>query len=569
MATRTRTHPHVALAEEYAQNVVKGRVPACRWVRLACERQLSDLERWRGKDQPFFYDSAAAERVCQIVELFPHIKGVWASERQKLKLQPWQCFLIATVFGWKVAATKRRRFKVAYTEVPRKNAKSTVTSAIGNYLVACDAEAGAYVVSAANTRDQAKLVFTDSQIMARREPDFLRKFGVEVLAHMIAVPGTASKYEALSAEHSNLDGLNLHAALIDELHAHDTRGLWDVLETATGSRAQSIIWAITTAGVNRASVCYDQRSHVLDILGGHVSDDSYFGIVYTIDDGTDYWDEATWALANPNWDVSIYPETIRSEAKRAQHMPSAQNNFLCRHLDIWVNADVAWLPAGSWDRCVDKTLDIEDFAHESCYIGVDLARRSDITALMIVFPPKGTRESWAVFGRYYLPEQTISRPENAHFQGWEIAGRLISTPGIITDFDYIINDLDDLAARFNVQEIAFDPHDASPIYNALEKRMPRVKKVDVKQSPSNMSPAMVEMEGLVLGKKIRHDGDPVLGWMVSNVRCRRGFGDLIQPEKESENKKIDGVTATLMCINRALRRDQPTVARATFISMED
>jgi phage terminase large subunit-like protein len=219
MPVRSRTYPHVALGETYAQDVVAGREPACRWVRLACERQLNDLERWRGKNQPYVFDAAAAERVCSIIERFPHIKGAWAQQRLKLELRPWQCFNIATVFGWKVAETAARRFRVAYTEVPRKNAKSTVTSALGNYLVACDGEEGAYVVSAANTRDQAKLVFTDAQIMARREPGFLAKFGVEVPAHVIAVPSTASKFEALSAEHSNLDGLNLHAALIDAINA--------------------------------------------------------------------------------------------------------------------------------------------------------------------------------------------------------------------------------------------------------------------------------------------------------------------------------------------------------------
>jgi phage terminase large subunit-like protein len=549
--TATRTHPHVALGLDYAREVIDGTRLACRWVRLACERHLNDLERWAAPDAPFYFDPKAAERVCDVVEHFPHIKGIWAHHRKRIELEPWQCFILLVVFGWMCTATATRRFRVAYVEVPRKNAKSTLTSAIGNYLLACDNEAGSYVVSAANTRDQAKLVFTDSQLMARREPGFLAKFGVEVRAHVIAQPETASKFEALSAEHSNLDGLNIHGALIDELHAHPTRGLWDVLETATGSRSQSLIWAITTAGNNRASVCYDQRSHVIDILNGTVQDDAYFGIIYTIDDGDDPYAEESQIKANPNYGVSIYPEGLRTEAKRAQQMPSAQAAFLMKHMNIWVNAAIAWLPAGAWDKCAEPDLDIEDFGGHPCLIGIDLALRSDIAAMMVCFPPHGDRDWWAVFGRYYLPEETVSRGENGHFQAWEAMGRLTATPGAITDFDYIIANLGDFASDHDVREIALDPFDAGPLINSIEKAGLR-KPIEVRQTAPNMSPAMMELEGLVLSGKIKHDGDPVLAWMMSNVKVAHS-GDLIKPTKESDEKKIDGVVGLLMCIHRAMK----------------
>jgi phage terminase large subunit-like protein len=551
MPALTRTCPQVARGWEYARDVAAGRVAAGNLAALACQRHLADLERWAAADSPFYFDPKAAERVCDIISRFPHIKGIWAQHRKRIELEPWQCFLVSAVFGWKCRETGTRRFRVVYIEVPRKNAKSTLTSAVGLYLMACDGEQGAHVVSAANTRDQAKLLFSDAQIMARRETGFRQKFGVEVLAHAIVQIETASRFEALSAEHSNLDGLNLHAALIDELHAHPTRGLWDVLETATGSRAQPLIWAITTAGLNRASVCYDQRGHVIDILNGTVSDESYFGIIYTTDAGDDPWDEATWIKANPNYGISIYPESLRSEGKRAQVMPSAQNAFLTKHLNIWVNAATAWLPAGAWEKCADPELDIEDFRRERCYIGIDLALRSDIAALVIAFPPATGRDYWAVFGRFYLPEETVNRSENAHYQGWETAGRLISTPGAITDFDYILDTLADMCAAYQVIEIALDPFDAGPLIASIEKRgMPRP--VEIRQTAPNLSPAMVELEGLVLGKRIRHDGDPLLAWMMANVKCAHS-GDLIKPVKESEDKKIDGVVALIMTIARALR----------------
>ena len=554
MPTLTKTCPHVALGVEYAEAVAAGRVNVCRWVRLACERQLADLARWTSKSAPFYFDTQAAERMCDIVEHFPHIHGIWAQHQKRLQLEPWQAFILTTVFGWKATETNARRFRIVYIEVPRKNAKSTLSSAVGLYLLACDSEQGGYVVSAANTREQAKLVFRDAQMMARKEAGFRMAFGVEVLAHTIVQENTASRFEALSAEHSNLDGLNLHAALVDELHAHNTRGLWDVLATATGSRMQPLIWAITTAGFNRASVCYDQRNYVIDVLQGRATDDTYFGVIYTIDDDDDKWEESTWQKANPNYGVSIHPEDMRSKAKRAMQMPSEQTSFLTKHLDVWVNAATMWLPVGAWDKCADPTLDIEDFAHQPCYIGIDLALRSDLAAIVVAFPPvERGRDHWVVFGHYYLPEETINRSENTHYQSWETAGQLTGTPGAVTDFDYLLDTLCDTCARFDVKEIAYDPFDAGPLIVSMEKRGLR-KAVECRQTAPNMSPAMVELEGLVIGKKLRHDGDPVLAWMSSNVKVERS-GDLIKPVKDSDEKKIDGMVALLMCILRGMKQE--------------
>lgn len=555
MPTLARTSPNVARGLEYAESVVAGKVLACEWVKLACKRHLTDLEKFAAKDSPFVFQASAAERVCDVVQHFPHIHGHWAKAQMRLTLEGWQSFILMSVFGWKATVTKARRFRVVYIEVPRKNAKSTLTSAVGLYLLACDGEQGGHIVSAANTREQAKLVFTDAQLMARKEPGFRSRFGIDVLAHAVVQTDTASRFEALSAEHSNLDGLNIHAALVDELHAHPTRGLWDVLQTATGSRIQPLIWAITTAGLNRASVCYDQHNYVIDILQGRIEDDAYFGIIFTRDSDDDPWDEQTWRKANPNYGVSVHPEGMKADAKRAMQMPSEQAAFYTKHLDIWVNAAMSWLPAGAWEKCAEPSLDIADFAQQTSYIGIDLALRNDIAALVIAFPPEGTRDFWAVFGRYYLPEETVNRAENTHYQAWETTGRLTATPGLVTDFDYIIGNLADLAAQHDVREIALDPFDAGPLIVDIEKAGLR-KPVEVRQIAPNMSPAMVELEGLVLSRKIRHDGDPVLAWMFSNVKVQKS-GDLMKPIKESDEKKIDGVVALLMCIHRGMYRTGP------------
>ena len=554
MPATERELSHVAEAMKYARDVRDGKVSACVWVQKACQRQLDDLERWK-TDGPWVWDRKAADRVCGIVERFPHIKGVWARAGNKLLLQPWQKFYLATIFGWKSREYGTRRYRTAYIEIPRKNAKSTVTCAVGLYLMACDDEPGAHVVAAANTRDQIiKTLFGDAQHMARREAGFRARFGVEVLAHLIAQPATASKFEALAAEDNNLDGLNIHGALIDELHAHRSRGLWDVLETATGSRSQPLIWAITTAGTNKASVCYEQHRHVRDILNRTVEDDTYFGIIYTIDEGDDPFDEASWPKANPNWGVSIYPESIRVMAARAQMMPSAQAAFLTKHLNVWVNADMAWLPHDAWGKCADPQMQLGDFEGQDCYIGIDLALGSDIAATVLLFPPAAGRDWYACFGRYYLPEDTIQRSENTHYQGWEAQGLLTETLGAVTDFDAILDDLTQFLERFRVREIASDPYKNIPLVNHLQQRGVTLPIIDVRPVPGMTTPAMLQMERLVMGRQLRHDGDPIMAWMVSNVTAHRPNPNVIQPRRDSSDRKIDGVMALLTALDRAMRQ---------------
>lgn len=274
--------PHVARALEYARKVVALEIPACTWVRLACQRQLDDLERWGGGGGPYVWSPAHAGRVCRFIELLRHVKGPLAGQR--IRLEPWQLFILTTCFGWRAVATGGRRFRRVYIEVPRGNAKSTMTSGVGLYALAADDEGGAEVYSAATTREQARIVFGDARAMLIRAPTFAAKLGLVVGNHVISQPGTNSKFEPLSREAKSLDGKNLHVALIDELHAHPTREVYDVLETAMAKRLASMLWVITTAGTDTAGICYEVRGYVRRVLEKTVEDDSQFGIIYTIDD---------------------------------------------------------------------------------------------------------------------------------------------------------------------------------------------------------------------------------------------------------------------------------------------
>lgn len=533
---------HVALADGYIDDVLAGRIPACKWVKRACERQRMDLVRtdWRWR-----FDATRAAHVCRFAEMMPHVKGEWARARGTLTLEPWQCFVLTTVFGW-VDDAGNRRFKKAYTEIPRKNAKSTLSSSVGLYLLTADGEPGAEVYSAATTRDQAKIVWGDAKAMATVSPLFRRRFGVETGAHAIFVPGQNASFKPLSRDQGgNLDGLNLHGGIVDEFHGHKDRAIWDVLVTAMGARAQPLLWAITTAGFDRSGICYEERSYVIKILDRVTEDDEYFGVIYTIDADDDWADPANWRKANPNWGVSVKPEAIEREARKALQMASAQNNFLTKHLNVWVNADTAWMDMRAWEACEDRSLALEDFAGEECILGLDLASKVDIADKVRWFVRDGIHY---VFAEHYLPERAVEMASNSQYDGWRREGWLTVTDGEVTDYDVIEEGIREDCTRFQVRDCAFDPFQATQLSGHL--LADRVPMVEVRPTVLNFSEPMKQLEALVLSGKLRHNGDPVLTWMVSNVVCHRDAKDNIYPRKERPENKIDGVVAMIMCLAR-------------------
>ena len=541
-------YPHVNAANRYARAVVRGQVSACAHVRNACQRHLDDLDRAKKKSWPFRFDKDQAERVCQIVELFPHIKGKWAGT--PIVLEGWQKFILCLIFGWLRKADGLRRFRTVYIEVPRKNAKSTLSAAVGLIMAFLDEEGGAEVYSAATTRDQARIVFETAKRMVQRSRRFRERFGVEAHAHAISQDTTASKFEPLSAEGSTLDGLNVHMAIVDELHAHKNRSVFDALDTGMGARSQPLNWSITTAGHNRAGVCYQLRSYVVKVLNGTVEDESTFGIIYTVDEDDDPFDEATWKKANPNYGVSVLEEDMQRQAKRAKESPSEQVAFKTKRLNIWVNASQAWMNMTAWEACGKEDLRLEDFEGEPCWMGLDLASRSDVAALLLLFR-RG--EHYYAMGRYYLPQDAVEERANettSHYWGWAQDGLMTLTPGNVIDFGTIQGDIKDLAARFDVREIAYDPWQATQI--ATELQADGMPMVEMRATTGNFSEPMKELEALVRDRRFEHGGCPVLEWMVSNVVAHYDNKDNIYPRKEVPENKIDGVVALIMALGRAL-----------------
>ena len=561
----------------YAQRVDSGAEVAGRFETLACRRFLADLAREGTEAFPYVLDARRPEspgdRVCRFLEMLPHIKGEWARpiyrdgrlSYAKLTLEDWQIFVELQLFGWRHKDTGRRRFRRSYEEVARKNAKSTRAAGRQLYLLTADAEPGAQCYSAATTGDQAREVFDVARNMALREPEFCARFGLDVAKHDITIPSTASSFKPLNAEGSTLDGLNIHGAVVDELHAHKTRAVWDVIDSADGARSQPLISAITTAGSNRSGICYELRDYSIKVLEGVHVDESWFGIIYTIDEGDLWHDPKTWRKANPNLGISVNRDALEAACRKALAQPSAVSNFLTKHLNVWVSGESAWMDMVQWSRCADPSLTLDDFAGERCWIGMDLAEKRDFAALVLLFR-RG--DEWYFFPRLYLNEDAIEQSGNAHLQGWARTGHVIVTDGNVTDFTIIAADLRRYCTLFDVQEIPFDP--AMSRFFATQLLDEGLPLVEIRQAPMFMTQPVIQMENLVLEQKMHFDGNPVFTWMVSNVELKiSAFNGLKYPVKAREENKIDGPVALLMALGRAMAQDAPAAPGVLVLDLNE
>lgn len=551
------------MARRYAEAIVSGEVSACRFVVQACQRQLDDLA---SPPSGYRFDEARAERVCKFVELVPHIKGQLAREEALIKLEPWQVFILTTVYGW-VDGDGNRRFRRSYVEVPRGNGKSSLSSPLGLYMLALDGEAGAEVYSAATTRDQARIVFRDAQAMARRMPKFCDRFGVSVPAQAIVQERTASSFKALSADGHTLDGLNIFFAIVDELHAHKTPAVYEVLETGLGKRPQSLLWLITTAGSNRHGICYQVRDDVTKILSGDMKGryaETTFGMIYTVDEGDDPFDETTIRKANPNFGVSVDPAHVLQLADKARKSPQARANFLTKHLNVWVDANTALFDTEHWRACEDHSLDETDFSTDECVIGLDLASKIDIAARLNVYRRAVEGKAhYYVFPRFYLPRAAIEEDRHPMYRGWELQGDLIATPGETTDFGIIEDEIKADGPGLNLLAVATDPWQAQQMIQGLKKDgMPAE---EYRQTVQNMSEATKTLDAIMRERRVHHPGNAVLNWMIGNVVGHYDAKENVYPRKEMSANKIDGAVALIMALGWFLGRE----AKAEFSPWDD
>ncbi len=541
----------VNAANKYARDVVAGKVEVCKWVHLACLRHLNDLAASKSKGFKWKFNKAEAERVCAFVELLPHTKGKWARERRKLKLEPWQKFIFCCVFGWVSKKSGLRRFREVYCEIPRKNGKSVIAAGVALYMLCADGEFGAEVYCGATTEKQAWEVFRPARLMMQKTPDLVEAAGVEINARSLSIPEDGSRLEPIIGDPG--DGSSPSCSLVDEYHEHDSDDLYETMLTGMGAREQPLIFTITTAGSNIAGPCYEKRKQVCAMLDNTVANDEIFGLIYTLDDKDDWRDLQALKKANPNYGVSIFPDNLKRDLADAIRYPSRQNGFKTKHCNLWVNAKMAWLNQLDWDRAAVPGLTMDDFAGQPCHLGIDLASKCDIADIAAVFREKDAagRDIWTLFTRHYLPEGAVQSegPNQEAYERWVNEGHLITTDGEELDFDVIRDDAKAIGETHQVEEIAYDKWRATQLAHQLQKDGAEV--VEVGGGIQTMNLAMRELEAALVSGRVRHNGDPVLAWMASNVVAHEYKG-CITPTKESSPKKIDGMVAILMAMSRAI-----------------
>jgi phage terminase large subunit-like protein len=549
----------------YATAVLAGEVRAGRLVLLACERHLRDLELTRqpgGHPDGLWLDLVAVDRAVQFFACLHHSKGEWAGEA--FVLQPWQCFIVGSLLGWK-RADGTRRFRSSYVEVPRKNGKSTLLAGLGLYGLVMDGEPGAEVYVAATHRDQARLVWGEASRMRDRSPSLASR--VRKFVGSLVVEETNSKMVPLGADADTLDGLNPSLVIIDELHAHRDRSVLDVMTTALGSRRQPLLVAITTAGTDRTSVCWEQHSYIGRVLSGTVSDDSTFGYIATIDQGDDWRTEAAWRKANPNLGVSVKIDFLAAAAAKAEKVPAAQNSFRRLHLDEWTEAVDAWLTAGVWEAVQTSELDIVDYRGAPAWAAIDISSRRDLTALVTVVEDG---DGLVAFPRFWMPGDGVlerSERDGVDYAAWRDQGLITATPGPVVGVAFVARAIADLAALLDLQAVAGDAYRRAELQDALDELGCEVPLHDHPQgfrrsagSELWMPGSVDAAENMLVGGKVRVAENPILTWNVASVCMTPSPEGNRKPDKRKSVSRIDGALALIQAAGLyAVRPVTPTV----------
>jgi len=586
------------IAHGYIEDVLAGRITACRWVKLACQRHLDDLK--NGHERGLVFDR---ERATRAVKFFSYLK-LWKGKEYKGKpfvLAPHFVFITWCLMGW-YRVDKTRRFRKSYIEMARKGAKSTYAGGLGAFFFVADGEYGAEVYTAAVKRDQAKIVWDNIRNLTRSSGFSDR---ITYLTNNLSIDATHCKCEALASDSKSLDGLDTHFASLDELHAHPTREVHDLIDDSIGARSQPMILIITTAGFNQTGICYETREYLTQILKGTVQDDSFFGIIYTLDtkkdwpeleDRTkggdsgkeledDWMDEDNWIKAAPGlvgvsqsgkrygMDEKGNPvpgymtklTDMRDKARIAAQVPSAQNNFLTKRLNIWTQQESRWLDLGLWDQNNIRPVGEEEFAGRACFGGIDLSAVSDMTVWTLLFPDPADKDQLHVLARVWCPEARLHDTKNKYrdqYQAWKRQSYLMTTDGDAIDYDFIRAKIVEDALKFDVDSISVDRlfqgyEFAMKLNEDLGGSEKAPKVYPCGMGHMSMAGPCLEMERLLLERKLNHGGNPVLRWMADCVAVKRDPAGNMKPDKANSGGKIDGIVGILLCLDRKLKKWQP------------
>lgn len=526
--------------DQYISDVLSGEIPACKWVKLAIQRHLDDLE--NGHERGLVFDPKAGERIILFFTFLKHYKGAFAG--RPFELLPWQQTMLYILYGWKYT-NGERRFKYAYVEVSRKNGKTTLASGASLFALIADGEEGAEVYTAATKRDQAKIAFNDAKIMVEKSPDL--KQLVEVYQHNLHVTTTHSKLEALSSDYDTSDGLNPHFALVDEYHAHKDAGLYNVIKSGMGARKQPLLFTITTAGFNKMGPCFALRKTCTEILEGIKEDDSQFAIIYTLDEGDDYLDEKVWIKANPSLGASISYQWLRQEVIQAKNNPTELVNLLTKNFNTWTDASAVWLEDKRWMACGGE-VDTEAIRQDVAFGGLDLASTRDVNAFTLLFPVESL-EKYVTLTWYWIPADTMKervQKDGVRYDLWVDEGWITLTEGNVTDYRKIKMDIMNLCDLYKVEAIGYDRWNSSQLIIELTEEGLNMQPFG--QGFASMSQPSKTLETWVMSQTILHDNNPVTRWMLGNVELVRDAAGNIKPDKSKSQEKIDGIVSIIIAI---------------------
>jgi phage terminase large subunit-like protein len=538
-----RKYRHVTVAKRFAREVVAGKRVAGKWVKLACQRFLDDLERG-----DLTFDPNRANRACRFLEKLHHVKGRWARSVERIVLEPWQSWFVVNLFGF-VNADGTRRFREAYLRVARKNAKSTLAAGIGLYCLVEDNEYGAEVYSGATSEAQALEVFSPARKMAQKHAGFASRYGVEVNAKSIAQPETGSTFKPLIGKPG--DGMSPSCALIDEFHEHTSWDLYEAMDTGMGAREQPLKVIITTAGDNIASPCFEKDTEICRILDGTFRDDTIFGVLFCADEGDEWTSVAAMKKANPNLGVSVARQYLDAQLQKAKRSPSAEAAYKTKNLNLWVQAGNAFISSLEWAACGSSCLRLDDYIGKPCVFGVDLASRIDVVALLRVFFEIAADGNlvYTWFPRLWLPANRVDEEASGQYKKWLADGHLEVLGEDEIDFAALRREIKTEAAALNPVEIAFDPWRASGLEQELTAE--GLTMVKVPQVPSQFTSPLDELEAAITGRRFHHPNNGCLNWMAMNLTVKEISGGK-KPFKPLAHMKNDGMMAGLMGINRAL-----------------
>lgn len=507
-------------------------------------------------DKDSTYNKDAADFAVSFIECLCHTKGTWAGK--PFELIDWQEKIIRDIFGT-LKPNGYRQFNTAYIEIPKKQGKSELAAAVSLLLCCADGEERAEVYGCAADRQQAAIVFDVAADMVRMNPALKKRVKILASQKRIIYQPTNSFYQVLSADAYSKHGFNVSGVIFDELHTQPNRKLYDVMTKGSGdARTQPLYFLITTAGTDTHSICYEVHQKALDIMNGRKHDPTFYPVIYGSKESDDWTDPSVWKKANPSLGITVSIDKVKAAFNSAKENPAEENTFRQLRLNQWVKQSVRWMPMDKWDACAFP-VDEQALEGRVCYGGLDLSSSTDITAFVLVFPPEDESEGYTILPHFWIPEDNVNlrvRRDHVPYDIWKQQGYLETTEGNVIHYGYIEQFINNLGKKYNIQEIAFDRWGAVQMVQNLEGMGFTV--VPFGQGFKDMSPTTKELMKLTLEKKIAHGGHPVLRWMMDNIYIRTDPAGNIKPDKAKSTEKIDGVVATIMALDRAIRNEGET-----------